>query len=229
MFRNALASAVVFSILCAGCMLAGPIDPIGPEYPDVGTDNLYLSAPLPICFAVGSDTDCLDDVSLTASGAPETFSGANELDSFTGYLSGEVIQDNTDDLGPFSLPGTFELELQDRSSGQDGTFNSEIPEFDFSGDLPGIGPAELNIDGSPLVAPSSTTITDAGGGQFHITSFFDIFTEISIDGGNFIGSNQTSSVFDVAQSPEPGSAALALLGVIALLVFVRRARAARAS
>jgi hypothetical protein len=32
-------------------------------------------------------------------------------------------------------------------------------------------------------ATGQTTITDIGGGRYHIASFFDVFTELSLDGG----------------------------------------------
>ena len=36
-----------------------------------------------------------------------------------------------------------------------------------------------------MPSPGRTTITDIGGGLYQIDSFFDVFTELSIDGGAF--------------------------------------------
>jgi len=61
-----------------------------------------------------------------------------------------------------------------------------------------------------------TTVTDlGGGGGYMIDSFFDIFTEISTDGGQ----NWVESVGAVRMEglPEPGTLVLLILGSLALL------------
>ena len=49
---------------------------------------------------------------------------------------------------------------------------------------------DLTLGGGTLIRESptrqslgQTQITDLGGGQFRIDSFFDVFTELSVDGG----------------------------------------------
>jgi hypothetical protein len=50
------------------------------------------------------------------------------------------------------------------------------------GDIPGVGTVEIRE--SPAIASEGQTIiTDIGGGLYHIDSFFDVFTELSVDGG----------------------------------------------
>src|SRR4029077_4306857 len=56
------------------------------------------------------------------------------------------------------------------------TFNTEMTQLDIT------GPGFLLRESPTLPSTGQTTITDTGG-QFHINSFFDIFTEISLDGG----------------------------------------------
>jgi len=60
--------------------------------------------------------------------------------------------------------------------------------------------------------------------MFHIDSFFDVFTELSIDGGASWIPSTASTHVDLAPLPEPGS--LTLLGVAALGLMARRRRRA---
>jgi hypothetical protein len=69
---------------------------------------------------------------------------------------------------------------------------------------------------SPTIASTGqTVITDIGGGMYSIDSFFDIYTELSVDGG------QTWTPGDKAMRmvlyPEPATVLLLGLGSIALL------------
>jgi hypothetical protein len=67
-----------------------------------------------------------------------------------------------------------------------------------------------------------TDITDLGGGLYHIDSFFDVFTELSIDGGSsWIPSDYSTRMTLV--TPEPTTLALLGLGVVALLLRKRQA------
>lgn len=53
----------------------------------------------------------------------------------------------------------------------------------LSGDVGGI---QIEIRESPaLPSPGETSITDNGDGTFQIDSFFDVFTELSVNGGGF--------------------------------------------
>jgi hypothetical protein len=76
---------------------------------------------------------------------------------------------------------------------------------------------------SPTLATTGlTSITNIGGGMFHIDSFFDVFTELSVDGGqNWIPSNGVTRMTLV---PEPGASGVILVG-IALGIGRRRVRA----
>jgi len=90
----------------------------------------------------------------------------------------------------------------------------------------------LNLGGLPfgamiresptLASTGGHTITDAPPSGFHIDSFFDVFTELSLDGGaTWVPS--TGSVH--IQNPEPSSVAL-LASVAAPLICRRRRRTA---
>ena len=87
-----------------------------------------------------------------------------------------------------------------------------VPEFDFLG----IGSLLREDQDAGKESTGETTITSLGGGLFRVDSFFDVFTELSVDGGlHWIDSSDPPG--HVALVPEPGTlalagAALALLG-----------------
>jgi len=86
-------------------------------------------------------------------------------------------------LGTSPIPGigTGATDTIVQRGGSDtGTFNTQMTQLDISG-LP--GGAEIRIDPN-TPSTGQTTVTDNGGGMFRITSFFDIFTDISLDGGS---------------------------------------------
>jgi hypothetical protein len=78
--------------------------------------------------------------------------------------------------------GPVQTLVRDKAGNTTGTFQTEIVSMSLSGDVGGI---PIIIGESPTVASEGeTTITDLGGGLYHIDSFFDVFTELSVDGGN---------------------------------------------
>jgi hypothetical protein len=95
-----------------------------------------------------------------------------------------------------------------------GTFNTEMLALSLSGTSP-FGP--YMVRESPTLATlGQTSITNIGGGLYHIDSFFDVFTELSLDGGNSWIPSDTST--HVVLEPEPASAGLlALVGVAGLI------------
>jgi hypothetical protein len=102
-------------------------------------------------------------------------------------------------------------------------FDTEMLSLDLSG---GTLPPGVMLRESPTRASlGKTTIRESPTlGSFYVDSFFDVFTELSIDGG------QTWTPADVPMHltgvPEPSSVVLALLGAVALgwFGFRRRSR-----
>jgi|SRR5579871_4384207 len=74
--------------------------------------------------------------------------------------------------------------------------------------------------------PESETVTTLGGGQFQVHSFFDVFTELSIDGGGFVAPSSGSANghfgFTPSPTPEPITIGLALAGLGMAVKRVRR-------
>jgi hypothetical protein len=90
------------------------------------------------------------------------------------------------------------------------TFATELLQLDIDG---GTLPPGVVIRESPtLPSLGITTIQDLGAGTFLINSFFDVFTELSVDGGqSFVPCSPCERV-ELQPVPEPGTLALLALG-----------------
>ena len=60
-------------------------------------------------------------------------------------------------------------------------FNTEMLQLDIAGGT--LPPGTMIRESPTLASTGKTTVRDIGGGMFAIDSFFDIFTELSLDGG----------------------------------------------
>jgi hypothetical protein len=126
---------------------------------------------------------------------------------------------------PFTAQGPVQTIVFGKIGNTTGTFPTEMLSMNLVGSSP-LG--TFFIRESPTNASTGvTTITDIGGGMFHIDSFFDVFTELSVDGGaNWIPATGPTRVHLV---PEPGTLSLLGIGSAALLLaaFRRRRRLVR--
>ena len=79
------------------------------------------------------------------------------------------------------------------------------------------GPNGLMIrQSSSTASTGQTTISDIGGGQFQISSFFDVFTELSLDSGQTWTPSQQGTILTLAPVPEPSTM---IAGALLLLPF----------
>ena len=84
-------------------------------------------------------------------------------------------------LGAIHLTGPTSVMTYNKVGNTTGTFNTEIISMSLSGST-SLGP--IIVRESPVYQSMGvTTITDIGGGSYDITSFFDVWTELSVDGG----------------------------------------------
>ncbi len=113
----------------------------------------------------------------------------------------------------------------------DGTrmIQTEILSMDLSGSP--VFPSPTNPDlvvRLGLPSPGQTTITDLGGGEFQVDSFFDVFTELSVDGGpprgTFSPAVDPTLLKGSIVLPEPSSVTLIGIGLVGLLGYFRRQR-----
>ena len=121
---------------------------------------------------------------------------------------------------PASGNGQVQTIVKHRLSSVTGTFDTEMLQLNLSGTSP-FGP--FMIRESPTKASTGqTTITDLGGGMFHVDSFFDVFTELSINGGAS-WMEDTAGPVRMRLVPEPASLVMFGLGALALAgVSLRR-------
>jgi hypothetical protein len=106
--------------------------------------------------------------------------GIDEIETFYS------IWDATVDFGSgtvlASLTGPVQTITYGKALSTTGLFDVEIVSMTLSGDVDGM---PIMLRESPTHAsPGRTAITDLGGGQYQIESFFDVFTELSVDGGD---------------------------------------------
>jgi hypothetical protein len=149
-----------------------------------------------------------------------TPSGPNEVEVFNSAMDGQISVNGSPNQ-PANASGFVTTDVFGKVGNVTGTFNTEMLSMNLNGNSP-FGP--FMIRESPTLSTlGQTRISDIGGGLYHIDSFFDVFTELSIDGGNSWMPSDTSTHVDLT-SPEPTSLVLFGLGVIGLSGVTRRRR-----
>ena len=103
--------------------------------------------------------------------------------------------------------------------GPTGTFDTEM----LSLDLMGMG--FMIRENQMQQSIGTTVVTDLGAGQFHIDSFFDVFTELSVDGGaTWIPNSLGPTRVELSSVPEPGTMGLLICGASGLVWYRLRRR-----
>ena len=110
----------------------------------------------------------------------------------------------------------FDITVPD-NDGITGTFQAEIVEMSLDGNA---GGHTVQIRESPsLESTGQTTMTDLGDDTFQVESFFDVFTELSVDGGEWVAAEGPVRLNLV---PEPATSALLLVGMACVLLRRRK-------
>ena len=191
------------------------------------TDGAYLSPQAVHAMYSGPDLEIvLQNVRHRALAFPmpiRAMVGNDEIETFESTLRGVGIV-TMPSMGldgvsvPVALTGPVETRVADRLGHDTGTFQTEIVSMELSGEVPvpGGGPMLLAIRESPaLPSAGQTTIRDLGNGQFAIDSFFDVFTELSVDGGQ----GWTPAVDDVRVELSPVPRLVPMVGPAEAHVF----------
>jgi len=146
---------------------------------------------------------------------------ADETEDFPSSMNGQISV-NGSPPQPTSSSGPCTIETFGKNSSSTGTFNTEMVALSLNGTSP-FGPFMIR-ESPTLQSLGQVKITDIGGGQFHIDSFFDVFTELSLDGGaSWIPSTGAAHV-NLTPLPEPGS--MCLIGLAGAGMLARRRRSA---
>ena len=95
-----------------------------------------------------------------------------------------------------------------------GVFQTEMLSMDLS-----MGPVRVR-ESPTLPSLGVTSIMDNGNGTYHIDSFFDVFTELSLDGG--MTWRPSAGPSHVYLAPEPAGIALVALALVGMAGFARR-------
>lgn len=192
------------ALLLAAARLHAQVFDISPNQPP-GTGEFRFNTPM-------NYTGGLVVSDFRISGFNNVQRTVNSPDTIVAY--GLAFSFTLGGVGPSPLivagNGNTIQQFSNYSSGNTGTFQTEM----LSLNLQGVG---IMIRESPtLSSPGQTTITPGAAGGFHIGSFFDVFTELSIDGGQ-TWNPQTSGSAHTTLTPVPEPEAYAVIAGLGLL------------
>jgi hypothetical protein len=140
-------------------------------------------------------------------------SGSTEEEAYSSQLSGLVSVNG----GPYVsmvASGSEQAWVYNKIGLTTGTFNTELVAMNLSGSS-SYGSFLLRESPS-LASKGQTTVTGLGGGLYQIDSFFDVYTELSLDGGqNWYPSSGAARV-TLESVPEVFSLGLLAAGILSL-------------
>ena len=235
MYRTIIGFSLTLCAAMFSCLLwssSAHAYPQGPELPfDVGFDQLPALPEIDLSensttYAGGHTLNSLElhDYSaepLTSGLATPPDDGSDLPYSADSFF--DVFVDITLDGNLYHAHGVGEesIGIPDDLLPLDTIFDTELLQLDISG---GDLPAGVILRESPTQQSSGeANVQDIGGGEFQIKSFFDIFTELSLDGGDTW--LPASGTVTLGSTPEPSTIVLLGLGGGLMWIAARRRRA----
>jgi hypothetical protein len=225
---NSGRSGLAFLATCAALALAG-MAPVkasvissSPTLPLL--DDPYISSIGAGCFAAAN-------VCISAG----TFTLTSVVSSSFAPLGQDILADATYmgtlttlsdvPIGPVTLTGTLEQEVIGRTSATEtGSWTTDIEAMSLTGPVLG---HTLTLTLDPSETSSGTTSIVPDGEAFNISSFFDVFVELSLDSTPPLQTTVGPITVDAVAVPEPVSLAMlaiSLLSLAAMLGCQRRSR-----
>jgi len=183
--------------------------------------------PIPLTFTSPTGAGCFDVAQVCVT--PGTFTLTSAVSTFPPSPAVEdIVADATytgsltplppamGSLGSFTLTGTVDLEVLGRMSDtQTGSWPAELTSLTLSGPLLSFGTLSATLDTSKP-STGTTTITPLFNGEkFRISSFFDVFMDVTLDNRPHMLPPLSTTVGPIpvaAASPEPTTWAMMLLG-----------------
>ncbi len=207
---------VVVSTMVLAVLAAGPAALAYPQNDTLVPSPIYQTAPgEPLIYLNGI---MARNTGFVATGGRVLANpgGPFVVDSFFDIYT-EVSTDGGTSWESFDVPGVqLHILYTPQPPAPVQIYDTEILSMDIMG---GDFPPYVMIRESPsLPSAGRTTIEDVGGG-YAVESFFDVFTELSIDAGQTWVPSQTS--MHITGSPEPATLSLLAIGG-ALLAWRRR-------
>jgi len=212
----------VIAIQCAGTGAAGAsVVSATPTLP-------LLNVP----FVTGLGAGCFPAVSLCIAGGSLTltsvvssgFNASGQDIVANASYSGILTDLSSIPVGTISLTGTLEEEVVGRTtSTMTGSWVTDLLALSLSGPLLG---HTLTLDLSPSPpSTGTTTITPiSSDGPFAISSFFDVFVDLSLDTPTPLHTQRGPLHFEAQDVPEPAGIAILATGLFGLWRIRRSAR-----
>lgn len=207
---------------------AAQFDTLTPILPTPG-DGLFGFEPVPVFFPTDTIPIEMVDLSLTSI-SPLSLPANLPVDSFFDvFFQIDLGTVHVVPGGPVA-PGMYPVTGQGRMQGSTSAdplepvrlFETELLQLNLV-----IGGVGLLRESPTQPSLGQLLLSDLGGGTFRIDSFFDVFTEISLDGGN-VWVPQSGGPQTFTNLPEPGTwAAIVALGWLGLWQVTRRGLARR--
>jgi len=226
--RSLLLAAVILAVVTAVPTARASVIQSSPSLPpQSGAYTTNTS-----CFPNLGPGVCIVGGSLHGfTGTTSTFDNSGQSIDSSITLTADVYTDVNNMPGtliaPVLLQGPIGILYVGRMTDTElGTFTSNLTELDLKGTFHGVMTHTIEIMLNPMMSSTGpttvqSTISMAPDGQFQVSSFFDVFAEISIDGGQFMPA-PSSRTFTLTPTPEPRSVSLLALGVLGVLGKLRR-------